>query len=145
GRLPLDSERSYYYLCLVFTVVAIAMVRGMRKSRTGRALMGTRDNERAAQSYGINATRAKLTAFAMAGALAATAGALFVHHQQALDLAQFGPGESLRAFTMVVIGGLGSVEGALLGALYLNGIKWFSGLLPNQAFIRVAVSFLGTG
>ena len=75
----------------------------------------------AAQSYGISAVRAKLTAFAISGALAAFAGCLFVHHQQAFGEGPYEPGQNLAVFTMVVIGGVGSVPGALLGALYLRG------------------------
>jgi branched-chain amino acid transport system permease protein len=145
GRIDLTSERAYYYLCLACLGAGIAIVHGIRNSRTGRALIGVRDNERAAQSYGVNPIRAKLTAFATAGFLAAVAGVLYVHSQQALGTARFSPGESLRVFTMVVIGGAGSISGAIVGSLYLNGTLWFTDLLPNQATVRSMVSFLGTG
>ncbi|MDT3439268.1 ABC transporter permease subunit [Pseudofrankia sp. BMG5.37] len=145
GRLAIDSERRFYYLCLAFVGIALLMIRGMRRSRTGRALMGIRDNQRAAESYGINASRVTLTAFAASGALAAVAGALFVHSQQTLDATQFGVTDSLRVFTMVVIGGLGSVPGAVIGALYLNGVTWFLVLLPDRGPIQWGVEVLATG
>src|SRR5437867_8336268 len=113
--------------------LAVLVVRGVRDSRTGRVLIGIRDNERAAQCYGVNVTRARLTAFALSGFLAAVAGVLYVHSQQALGTAPYAPAESLRVFTMVVIGGMGSIPGAIVGSLYLNGTRWFIDVLPNQA------------
>lgn len=125
GRIDISSETSYYYLCLVGLAVIYACARGIRHSRTGRALIGIRENELAARSYGINATRTTLAAFAISGFMAAFAGGLYVHHQNGLGIAAFAPGESLTAFSMVVIGGLGSLPGALLGALYVKGAFYF--------------------
>ena len=125
GRIDVTTEARFYYFTLAAFAVAVFAVRGIRNSRTGRILIGVRENERAAQAYGVNAVRAKLTAFAMSGFLAAYAGGLFVHHQEALGVQPYLPEQSLQVFVMVVIGGLGSVPGALLGALYLKGISWF--------------------
>ena len=106
-------------------------------------LIGVRENERGAQSYGVNVIGAKLTAFAVSGFLAAFAGCLFVHHQQSLGISAYLPQESLKAFVMVVIGGLGSVPGALIGAAYLQGVTYFASDLP--AAVRNLVTFLSTG
>jgi branched-chain amino acid transport system ATP-binding protein len=144
GRFEITSERSYYYVCVVVLALALVMVRGVKNSRTGRVLIATRDNERAAQSYGINPVRARLTVFGMSGFLAGVAGGLYVFSQQALGTAPFAPAQSLKVFTMVVIGGMGSIPGALVGSLYLNGTAWFVDLIPNLA-VRTAVGYLGTG
>jgi branched-chain amino acid transport system permease protein len=125
GAIDISTETRFYYLTLVGLLLALAMVRGVRRSRTGRVLIGIRENERAARSYGVDATRTKLAAFAFSGFLAAFAGALFVHHQTGLGTAVYAPEESLNVFSMVVIGGLGSVPGALLGATYVRGVDWF--------------------
>lgn len=124
-RVAVDTEVRFYYLVLAGLLLAIWAVRGVRRSRTGRVLIATRENERAAQAFGVNITRAKLTAFALSGFLAAFAGGLFVHHQQALGVNPYFPEESLAAFVMVVVGGLGSVPGALLGALWNRGALYF--------------------
>ncbi|MCW2967101.1 MAG: ABC-type branched-chain amino acid transport system, ATPase component, partial [Solirubrobacteraceae bacterium] len=145
GRIDISTERRFYYFCLVCLLLGMAMARGLRNSRTGRALIGIRDNERGAQSYGVNAVRVKLTAFAVSGFLAASAGVLYVLSQQALGTARFQPGESLRVFTMVVIGGMGSIPGAIIGSLYLNGTQWFVDILPSSGASRTVFSFLGTG
>lgn len=138
GSIRVDSEAGFYYVTLGGFVVAYLIVRSLRKGRTGRALMSIRDNERAAEAYGINATRTKLVAFATSGFLAAFAGGLFVHQQQLLQRTPFEPEQSLRAFVMVVIGGLGSVLGAILGATYIWGTEYF---LPRAG--RFLASGLG--
>ncbi len=125
GAIDITSETRFYYVTLVCLAIALAMVRGVRRSRTGRVLIAIRENERAARAYGVDATRTKLAAFAFSGFLAAFAGALFVHHQTGLGTAPYSPEESLVVFSMVVIGGLGSVPGALLGAAYVRGVDWF--------------------
>jgi branched-chain amino acid transport system permease protein len=143
GQISLDTEARFYYLCLACFLLAAWMVRGLRRSRTGRVLIGVRENERGVQSYGINLTRAKLTAFAMSGFLAASAGCLFVHQQQNYLRTSFTPEQSIAVFVMVVIGGLGSVPGAFLGAFFIKSLTWFDFLYP--AGIRLALPLLGSG
>ncbi len=125
GVIDVRSEGRYYLLCLVALSLVIVAVVGIRRSRTGRALVAIRENERAASAFGVNPRTTTLQAFAVSGFLAAFAGALFVHQQNGLQLDSYGAGESLVVFTMVVIGGLGSVPGALLGALFVRGVTWW--------------------
>ena len=89
------SETRFYVLILVMLGLTLVAVRGLRTSRTGRVLIGTRENERAAESYGIDARRAVVIAFAVSGFISGVAGALFVHQQRALDLANFQPDAAL--------------------------------------------------
>lgn len=144
GRISVTTEPRFYYLTLACLVLVIFAVRGIRRSRTGRALISLRENERAAEAFGINATRVKLTAFAFSGFFAAFAGGLFVHLQRSLGVNPFLPEESLKAFTMVVIGGLGSVPGAIIGATYIRGLEWFlPGWLPSE--LAFVAPLLGSG
>jgi branched-chain amino acid transport system permease protein len=100
----------------------------MRRSRTGRVLIASRDNPRAAQAYGVGLVRAKLAAFAMSGFLAAVAGALFSYQQGAVDTGRL-PGHQQP-------GGLRHgrgrrtvpADGAVLGAIYLVGLERVPGL-----------------
>jgi branched-chain amino acid transport system permease protein len=140
GTIDVSSETSYFYLCLVMLAFALLAAQGLRRSRTGRVLIALRENEKAAEAYGVNAIRTKLLGFAISGFLAAMAGALFVHHQQGLGTAAYQPEESLQVFAMVVIGGLGSLPGAILGAIYVYTIEWY---LPNQwEFLATGVGLL---
>lgn len=125
GRIDIDSPTRMYHLCLAALLVALVALRGVRRSRTGRVLVAMRDNERAAQAYSVDVVRAKLTAFAVSGFTASFAGALFVHHQQAFGTLPYAPSENLSVFAMAVVGGITSLPGALLGAAYLQGARWF--------------------
>jgi branched-chain amino acid transport system permease protein len=143
GRVSVASEDRMYYLCLALLLIAVTIVRGIRRSRTGRVLIAVRENSRAAQSYGVNATVAKLTAFAVSGFIAAMAGAVFVHHQRQLGISAYSVAESREAFTMIVIGGLGSIPGAFLGAFLIKGVGYFSSIFPSV--IRPYLNFFTTG
>jgi branched-chain amino acid transport system permease protein len=88
-------------------------------------LLAQRENERGAQAYGISVTRAKLTAFAISGFFAAMAGCLIVQYQQQYTDTLFAPEESFNVFTSAVVGGLGSLAGGVIGALFLWGGKWW--------------------
>ena len=142
GRVTTFTEDRYYFVCLVSLGLIIAAVRGLRRSRAGRVIIGVRENARAAQSYGVNVTVARLTAFAISGFIAAFAGAVFVHHQQQLGTSSFTVDESRKAFTMIVIGGLGSIPGAFLGAMFIQGLDYFRDVFPE--FIRPYLSFFTT-
>jgi branched-chain amino acid transport system permease protein len=138
-HFDLSSEAAMYELVLGIVVIAFLAVMGIRRSRTGRALIAVRDNERGAASYSIPVVRAKLTAFALSGFLAAVAGCLLVHVNRGYDEGPFVAAESLGIFTAAVVGGLGSLAGAVLGALYLNGGKWFLPAPWNQLPSAVGV------
>jgi branched-chain amino acid transport system permease protein len=129
GRFSLDSATRVYYLALVVLLLTIVAVVGLRHSRIGRVLVAQRDNEVVAASYGISVTRAKLCAFAISGFIAALAGATFVFHQASFRADSYGAGQSLTVFAAAVTGGLGSVVGAVTGAVYARGAQW---LLPGS-------------
>lgn len=136
GSVDLDSPLRIYYFALAVLVAAVVALRGIRQSRTGRVLVALRDNEAAATAYGISTTRAKLTAFALSGAVAAVAGVVLVISQGAFRDVTYGPDQSLDVFVATVIGGLGTLAGAVIGAVYQRGAQW---LLPAPW------SFLATG
>lgn len=141
GKFDLENEHTMYWFILVFFIFTLASVQSLRRSRTGRILVATRDNERAAQSYGVSPTRAKLSAFALSGFFAAIAGALYVYHQHGLSSTILSPDSSIRVFSMAVIGGLGSIPGALLGAAYLTFVDYSS--FTRQPMSRLLASGVG--
>lgn len=125
GRIDVSTPTRYYSYSVVVLVLVFASVRSVRRSRTGRVIVALRENDRAAQSFGVPVVRAKLTAFVISGAVAGIGGALFAHLNQSFVITSYSTGESFDVFTSAVIGGLGSLGGALLGALYLRGTAWF--------------------
>jgi branched-chain amino acid transport system permease protein len=143
GRLSLDTANRFYYFSYAILLLCIFAVLGLRRSRIGRVLVATRENERGVQAYGVNVTRAKLVAFATSGFLAAVAGVLILYGQEALYPGGADPQSSIGAFVTVVIGGLGSMTGVFAGAIYLEGLTWLRPDVP-QAFQNV-LALLGTG
>jgi len=129
GIVPIETEAQYYYFIVACLVLVLSVARRLRRSRVGRVIIGVRENDRAAQAFGVSPVRAKLTAFAVSGFIASFAGAVFVHHQQGLGQQPYATEESLAVFSMVVIGGLGSLPGAVLGAVYVKGAQYF---LPTE-------------
>ena len=132
GRIDILSETAFYYVSLAVLFAVLVTVGQLRRSRTSRVMIAVRDNETAAQAFGISPTRVKLMAFAISGFYASLAGGLFTLHQQALGQSTFAPTQSIRVLTMVVIGGLGSVPGAVLGAVYLKATEFFGDDLPRD-------------
>ena len=93
-------------------MLALLVGRNLRRARIGRVLIAVRDNENQARAVGVNITRAKLSAFALSGFLAAIAGGLYAYHEQAIrGTDRFRPETSILMFSMVVIGGMGSMSG----------------------------------
>jgi branched-chain amino acid transport system permease protein len=125
GVISLESETRYYMLIIGVLIVTWLMVLSLRRSRVGRVLIGVRDNEKVAQAYSVGARASLIMAFAVSGFITGMAGALFVMQQQAVDAQNFDPVEGLRVFSMVVVGGLGSIGGVLLGAIFVKGSQWF--------------------
>jgi branched-chain amino acid transport system permease protein len=119
GAWKLDSDTGFYYLCLAVAVLATLAILNVLRSPTGRAFVAIRDSEISAQSMGIQLARYKTLSFALSAALAGLGGALYAHQIRFLSPDQFGILQSIDLLLMVVIGGLASVHGAFLGAIFL--------------------------
>ena len=115
----LDTGNEFYYLCLLLTVIATFGILNLLRSPTGRAFVAIRDSEISAQSMGIHLARYKTLSFALSAVLAGIGGALYAHKLQFISPDQFNILQSIDLLLMVVIGGLGSVHGAFLGAIFL--------------------------
>jgi branched-chain amino acid transport system permease protein len=115
----LDTAESFYYLCLVLCVVITLGVLNLLRSPTGRAFVAIRDSEISAQSMGIHLAWYKGLAFAVSAAIAGVAGALYAHKMGFISPDQFSLVQSVDLLLLVVVGGLGFVHGAFLGAIFL--------------------------
>lgn len=115
----LDSPAAFYYLALAVCVLATLGVLNLLRGATGRAFIAIRDSEISAQSMGIHLARYKTLSFALSAALVGLAGALYAHKLRYISPEQFGIGQSVDLLLLVVVGGLGSVHGAFLGAAFL--------------------------
>ena len=115
----IETGNEFYFLCLVITVIATLSILNLLRSPTGRAFVAIRDSEISAQSMGIQLSYYKTLSFAISAALAGVAGALYAHKLQFISPEQFNILQSIDLLLMIVIGGLGSVHGAFLGAIFL--------------------------
>lgn len=137
--MDLQSQRPFYYFALAVVVLVALAVLGMRKSRTARVLIACRDNEQAAQAFGISLVRARLSAFAASGAIAAVAGSLFAYSQGGVRPEPFGADQSINIFLWTVIGGFGTIAGPLLGVGYFGLLS----LLGSNAIAKILGGGIG--
>ena len=141
-RLPLtlSSPIQYYYLVLVLCVAAIFFSHRLEGSRIGRAWAAIREDEDAAQTMGINKTATKLLAFAMGASTAGFSGVIFSGLQGFVSPESFILLESITILSMVVLGGMGSVPGVVLGAIILVVVPE---ILREYATYRFTIFGLG--
>lgn len=111
--------RSFYFLCLFFLVIVLWLTRNLLRAPTGRAWIAIRDSEIAAQSMGVNLAIYKSMAFAYSAALMGLAGALFAHKIGYLAPDIFTILLSIQFLLLVIVGGLGSLHGAVFGAIFV--------------------------
>jgi branched-chain amino acid transport system permease protein len=112
------------YVWLI-VVIAIVLVTFVQSSRFGRALKAIREDEIAAEAMGINTTRYKIQAFALGSFMAGVGGALYAHFLSYINPSDFGFLKSVDILSMVVLGGLGSVPGTVIGSSVLASAPEF--------------------
>lgn len=117
--LTLGGDASFYYLCLGLTVLSILAVLNLLRSPTGRAFVAIRDSEISASCMGVNLATYKTLSFAVSAALTGVAGALYAHKVTFITPEQFTLLQSIELVTIVILGGVGFVHGAVLGAAFL--------------------------
>jgi branched-chain amino acid transport system permease protein len=115
----LASERDLYYLCLACLVLVYFAFERLVNSRFGRALKAISQDEDAARACGISIVRYKSKCFLVAAFTAGLAGSLYAHHARYLNPNDFTFNKSIEILIMVVVGGLGSLPGAVIGALVI--------------------------
>jgi len=120
GPVSFDSMRNYFFLVWAVMLLSIIMCQRLIDSRIGRALRSIHDSAHAADAVGINTKNLKLQVFILSAAMAALAGFLYAHLISFISPGSFGFMVSVRIVTMVVIGGMASIWGSLLGASLLT-------------------------
>lgn len=123
--LDLSSDRAFYWFCLVMCILAVLVTLNFRRSYIGRALVAIRDNDIAARTMGINLVRFKLLAFLVSAALTGIAGAMMGMYLSIVSVESFPFLLSIEALAIVIVGGLGSVLGAVLGTIFIVTLPEF--------------------
>jgi ABC-type branched-subunit amino acid transport system permease subunit len=142
--LSLASQRAFAWFALGVLILSVLMLRVWRDKGVARRLVAVRDNELGAAAMGIPVLRTKLLAFALSGFVAGYAGVCFAFATQQLNNTDitFDPTTSFVIISMVVIGGLGSISGAILGALYLEGLPAIFGSNQTIQFITSGLGLI---
>ena len=120
GPVSFSSGRNYFYLVWVIVLLSLIICRRIIDSRLGRGLRSIHDGEKAARAVGVNTGKLKLQVFVLSAAFSALAGFLYAHLVYFISPGTFDFITSIRIVTMVVIGGMASIWGALLGASLLT-------------------------
>jgi branched-chain amino acid transport system permease protein len=120
GAFRLRGEYAWYYFLLVFlTLVTLACVNLVR-TRPGRAWMAIRDRDIAAEALGINLTRYKLLAFMLSSTLASVSGSLMAYYSNVVTVERYTLDLAVIYVAMIIVGGMGSILGGLLGAIFIT-------------------------
>ena len=155
GFMKFQSLTSYYYLVLAAVLLTVFVVMRLNSSRIGRAWIAIREDEVAAEAMGVNTTGLKLLAFALGAMLAGLAGVFYTAKMGFVSPESFNFLESVIIVCMVVLGGMGSIPGVILGAiaLYLmpealRDFQQYRMLIFGAAMVAIMVfrpqGFIGT-
>jgi len=125
GSLVIDSKVRYYYLVMIVACLATYVAVNITRTRAGRAFVAIRDNDLAAEVMGINLWVYKLQAFFIGCLYAGVAGCLLVHYYGFASVDQFPFMDSVWYLGMLIVGGMGSIAGAVLGAVSLKLLDEF--------------------
>jgi len=120
GGIVLKSKASYFYLVMIITCLATLVANNIVRTRAGRAFVAIRDNDLAAEVMGVSLWSYKLQAFFIGCVYAGVAGVLLVHYYAFASVDQFLFMDSVWYLGMLIVGGMGSTSGAIMGAISLK-------------------------
>ena len=123
---------SFYYLCLGLLILVLVLALNLLRSPTGRAFIAIRDSETAAQSIGINLSVYKVVAFSISAGMTGLAGCLYAHKMSFISPEMFTLLLSLEFVIVILIGGVGSLHGAVLGSIFVVMVDPFLSYLKDD-------------
>ncbi|UCC86151.1 MAG: branched-chain amino acid ABC transporter permease [Anaerolineales bacterium] len=127
-----DSEWGMYFIILVVAILTTIAMKNLARTRTGRAFVAIRDNDLAAEVLGINIVAYKLRAFFLSAFYAGLAGSLWAHYLRSINPEQLDLIDSVWMLGMVIVGGMGSALGPILGTVFIRLLRELvSTLTPN--------------
>jgi branched-chain amino acid transport system permease protein len=148
GGLTIDHDGLYYYLALLILAAATAFTWSLRRTRAGRAMVAVREREAPAAVMGVNVGRAKVTAFVVAAALGGVSGALYASYLSFAQPTQWDLVMSIQFIAAIIVGGMGTTAGPLLGSCVVFALPSLlahlpiRGDLPSIAYGLLIVLFL---
>lgn len=137
--LEISSDRGFFYVIYLCLAAITFMTVNIMRTRFGRAFVAIRDNDRAAEGMGIPIFAYKLLSFAISSFYAGFAGAIWAYYSISITTEPFTLGLSVEYIAMVVIGGLGSIPGAIFGAVFITGLNEILRFITD-AFLNMGIS-----
>jgi branched-chain amino acid transport system permease protein len=133
-RVPRTSfEFTWYWIIAALAVITVITARNLFRTTLGRSFMAVRDQDIAASAIGVNLTRTKLVAFAVSSGYVGLAGALTAHYTETVTWERFTIDVSIQYLAMIIVGGLGSIAGAVYGATFIILLPPLLAELANAA------------
>ena len=120
---PRFNRKYLFLLAFAFVLLCLMVIQNLMRSKHGRAITSIRDNEIAARATGINVTKYKLLVFTLSAFFAGVAGALFSYANNTIQSAKFDYNYSIEILVMVVLGGLGSINGSIIAAALITYVN----------------------
>ncbi|PKN04573.1 MAG: branched-chain amino acid ABC transporter permease [Deltaproteobacteria bacterium HGW-Deltaproteobacteria-9] len=141
----IETERQFFFLIMFFAVIAAFVAKNIARTKIGRSFVAIRDRDIAAEAMGISLSKYKIMAFAIAAFYAGVAGSLMAYYQKWIVPGNFDITLSIAYIAMIVLGGMGTVLGSILGAIMITGIPHaivyltdaFRGTYPNLSNLIV--------
>jgi branched-chain amino acid transport system permease protein len=135
------GDQKYFYVVLAYVVVSFLLVTNLMRTRDGRALVAVRDHYLSAEIMGINLTRYRTLSFGLAAFFAGVGGALYAHYNQVVSNEGFGIDRSIIFLAMIIVGGIGSIMGTLMGTAFMvllpEAMEWLSTVLRGTSIDQV--------
>jgi branched-chain amino acid transport system permease protein len=122
GNFQIKSQRQYFYLIAAFAVLAVLCTKNLVRSKIGRSFVAIRDRDVAAEAMGISLAKYKIMAFGLSAFYAGVAGCLMAHYNRWIVPGSFDISLSIAYIAMIIMGGLGTVLGSVMGAILITGI-----------------------
>ncbi|RJP56738.1 MAG: branched-chain amino acid ABC transporter permease [Deltaproteobacteria bacterium] len=146
GSFAFNSQERIFYLVVPMAILVTFLVRSLVRTRIGRAFTAIRDNDLAAEAMGISLFRYKLLAFFICSFYAGIAGSLWAYWMRAINIDYFLLSDSIWYLGMVIVGGMGSVPGAVFGTVFIrtldllvkNIAPWLGTVVPSLAGVAAA-------
>ena len=135
GSFTFMSNTSYYYLAIVILLLTVLYATNLLRTRVGRAFLAVRDRDIAAQIMGINLFKYKVLAFAVSSFFVGIAGALLAHYTMIVSPELYSTTVSIEYLAMILIGGLGSVFGSIIGAVFITLLPVSLGMLIDMVTV----------
>jgi branched-chain amino acid transport system permease protein len=134
--IALDNDHSYYYLIYAFVIAATLYTKNITRTRPGRAFVAIRDRYLAAEVIGVNVWFYRILSFGISSFMVGIAGSLWAHYVLVVNDEAFGIGLSVMYLAMIIIGRMGSVLGAIYGAVFMTMLPILL-RIPEHALTQV--------